>query len=683
MTHSCRNIFAIALGLILAAGWAAAKDEVTVVPRIEPSAQFVNYKANRPPLAASRLVELPFGAVRPAGWIRKQLKLQAEGFHGHLTEISEFLKKEKNAWLDRNGRGERGWEEVPYWLKGYIGCAYLLNDKRMLDESKIWIEGALQSQQADGWFGPGKGRTGVATDLKGREDLWPNMVMLFALQTYYDCTGDARVLDCMTRYFKYLADVRENKFLVGFWPSMRGGDQLYSILWLYNRTGESWLLDLARKTHRRTARWDKDVINWHNVNMAQAFREPATYGQLSRDAADYAATERDWTKIRKLYGQVPGGMYGGDENCRPGYNGPRQAIETCAMVEEMLSDEILAAISGETVWADRCENVAFNSLPAAFTCDMKALRYLTSPNLPLSDRANKAPGVQNGGEMFSMNPHNYRCCQHNCGQGWPYYTAHLWYAAPGDGLAAMTYGPCEVEAKVGSGTTVRIVEKTHYPFDEKIELAVTPSQAVRFPLYLRIPGWCQGARIAINGDDAAASLTAGQVARIERQWNAGDKIVLTLPMAVRVKIWNENRGFASIDRGPLTYSVVIKEQYKRYGGTDKWPALDILPESPWNYGLLLNKDNPSAGIEATLGKWPADDQPFTQDTAPITLTVRAKRIPNWRLDSRGLVQELIDSPVKSAAPEETITLVPMGAARLRITAFPLIGDGPDARDWPK
>ena len=108
---------------------------------------------------------------------------------------------------------------MPYWLKGYIGCAYLLNDKRMIDESKAWIEGALRGQQSDGWFGPGKGRTGVATNLKGREDLWPNMIMLFALQTYYDCTGDKRVIDCMTRYFKYLAEVPEDRFLVGLLAS--------------------------------------------------------------------------------------------------------------------------------------------------------------------------------------------------------------------------------------------------------------------------------------------------------------------------------------------------------------------------------------------------------------------------------------------------------------------------------
>ena len=144
-------------------------------------------------------------------------------------------------------------------------------------------------------------------------------------------------------------------------------------------------------------------------------------------------------------------------------------------------------------------------------------------------------------------------------------------------------------------------------------------------------------------------------------------------MKVHVKIWSKNRGFASVNRGPLTYSVAIREEYKRSGGTDAWPAWDIYPGSPWNYGLVLGQGDPAAGIPVAPRKWPADDQPFRAESVPVKLTARAKRIPSWGLDRRGLVQELIESPVRSDEPEETITLIPMGAARLRISAFPVIG----------
>ncbi len=652
-----------------------------------PAGPIVHYPANRSPLAASALVRLPMGAVEPAGWLKQQLVLQGAGFHGHLTEISPFLKKENNSWLSPAGVGERGWEEVPYWLKGYLGCAILTHDARMLAESKIWIEGAIGSQQPDGWFGPGKGRTGVATDLKGRDDLWPNMVMLFCLQMWFEHTGDARVPALMTKYFHYLDALPEDKLLLGYWPSMRGGDQLYSILWLYNRTGEKGLLELARKTHNRTARWDtvtdipgKQLPNWHNVNIAQAFREPTTYAMLSQTPAMRDGSNLAWEKIRELYGQVPGGMFGADENARPGCNGPRQAVEACGIAEEMLSDGILTSVTGDPRWAERCENVAFNTFPAAFTADWKALRYLTAPNQPQSDHGNKNPTVQNAGSMFEMNPNIYRCCQHNAAHGWPYFTQHLWFASPGNGLAAYLYGPCEVTAKVADGVEVRITEKTRYPFEEQISLTIHLPKTTRFPLDLRVPSWCAKAAISINGKNSPMpALASGKIVRLDRAWKDGDQVLFDLPMAVRTQRWVNNRNTLSVSRGPLTYSLQIKEDYRRSGGTDAWPAWDIYPASAWNYGITGTS---TAAFTVVKAAWPADDQPFRNEASPIQLTTKARIIPQWTLDRLGAVNEVVPQPVKSTAPEESVTLIPMGAARLRIAAFPVIDNGADTPEWP-
>jgi hypothetical protein len=627
------------------------------------------------------LIKLPIGSVRPQGWLRRVLQLQADGFHGHLTKISDFLKKEDNAWLSPAGRGARGWEEPPYWLKGFQDCGYLLGDARMMKEARIWIEGALNSQQPDGWFGPGEGRQGAATDLTGRADLWPNMIMLFCLQSFHEQTADPRVPALMTKYLKYLDAVPEEKFLVGYWPTMRAGDLLYSVYWLYNRTGEAWLLELGHKVHGHAARWDNDVIDWHNVNLAQGFREPAIYHLQTHDPKHLQATERDWAKIRELYGQVPGGMYGGDENCRPGFSGPRQAIETCGIVEEMLSDEILLGITGALRWADQCERVAFNSLPASMTADLKALRYLTAPNQPQSDHVSKAPGVQNGGPMFCLNPHDHRCCQHNAGHGWPYFVQHLWFATPGNGLAAVLYAPGEVKARVGSGTEVRVLATTRYPFEETVALTLAAPKAETFPLHLRIPEWCETPVIKLNGERLQVQARPGSFVRVERNWSDGDRVDLQFPMAIRVKVWDQNRRAVSISRGPLTYSLKITERYARHGGTDAWPAWDIFPESPWNYGLVLNEAEPAAGIRVVTTAWPSDDQPFEANAAPLQLKVKARRIPEWQLDATGLVSEVQESPVRSREPEEEVTLIPMGAARLRISAFPTIGEGAAAHDW--
>jgi hypothetical protein len=675
-----RPLTAFSLLAVFSAGRGAETEASAVAhPPLEGPEPF--YAASRPPLRATPLIRLPPRALEPRGWLRKQLELQARGFHGRLGEISRFLAKEGNAWLDPEGRGAHGWEEPVYWLKGFGNLAHLLGDEAMIAEAKLWIDGIIRSQKADGWFGPDEGRTGLATDLKGRDDLWPNMIALFCLQDWHEWTGDERVPELMKRYFRYLEALPEERFLTGYWPKMRGGDLLSSVYWLHERTGEGWLLELARKVHRHTADWTSDVINWHNVNMAQGFGEPATYWLQSEEPRHLAAAYRNYEKMRELYGQVPGGLFGGDENCRPGFTDPRQAVETCGMVEMMLSCERLLWITGDIRWADRCEDVAFNSLPAALTADLKALRYLTAPNLPLSDKASKSPGLQNGGPMLHMNPHIHRCCQHNWGHGWPYYARHLWFATRDRGLAAALYSGSRVTAKVADGVEASIEEETRYPFGEEIELKISLPRPARFPLYLRVPGWCASPAASVSSRKLEVAAAPLQYIRIERLWTHGDTVRLSLPMKIGLRRWEKNHDSVSVDRGPLTFSLEIGERYVREGGTEEWPAWEIHPATPWNYGLVLDADEPARSFRVIERPWPESQMPFTHEGTPIALIAKARRIPEWRLDALGLAGLLQPSPVLTEEPAEEVRLVPMGAARLRISSFPVCGTEPRARRW--
>jgi len=651
--------------------------QTAIADRPDNTGQSLNYTNSRAPLKQVHLIKLPVGSIRPAGWIGRYLELQRDGLTGHLGEISAWLDKSNNAWLSEGTHN--GWEEAPYWLKGYSDLAYILGDKKMLAETKAWIEPILGSQRADGSFGP--------INMRGdKPELWAQMIVLSTLQTYYEYSGDERVIKLMTDYFKWQLTIPDDKFLEDYWENSRGGDNLYSVLWLYNRTGDKFLLDLAHKLHRNTADWCQptSLPNWHNVNIAECFREPATYYMLTGDKAMLHASYNVQHLIRRTFGQMPGGMFGGDENSRMGYIDPRQGVETCGMVEQMASDEIMLRFTGDPYWAENCEDVAFNTYPAATMPDFKALRYLTAPNMVQSDSENHHPGIDNSGPFLSMNPFSSRCCQHNHAQGWPYYSENLVYATPDNGAAVVMYGACTADMKVADNKPITIKEETNYPFDDTITLTIVRGKA-EFPLYLRIPTWTHGAEVSINGERQALEPVSGKYYRISRTWKKGDKVTLRLPMTLTMRRWQVNKNSASVDYGPLTLSLKIKERYVKRDSKEtaigdskwqkdadatQWPTTEIYADSPWNYALYIDPAQALADIEVVKKPWPADNYPFTIDSVPLEFKAKGRLIPTWTLDKHKLCGVLPDECAPKAATLDDITLIPMGAARLRISAFP-------------
>ncbi|WP_286774705.1 MULTISPECIES: beta-L-arabinofuranosidase domain-containing protein [Sphingobacterium] len=673
------------LSLLLGFGLATSAQSriatsVNQLPLTGKNTQYVN---NRAPLRQNALLKLPVGSIVPEGWLGKYLALQKDGLTGHLGEISAWLSKKNNAWLSTDGKGDYGWEEVPYWLKGYANLGYILKDPTILAESKIWLEAALKSQRPDGYFGPLILRN-------NKPDLWGNMLMLWCLQSYYEYSGDQRVLTLMTNYFKWQANLPDSFFLKDYWENSRGGDNLLSVYWLYNRTqGNEWLMDLADKIHRNTANWRQkdDLPNWHNVNVAQCFREPATYYLKSQSSEDLNATYANFHFVRQVFGQVPGGMFGADENARPGYTDPRQGVETCGMVEQMASNEILLGITGDPFWADHAEEVAFNTYPAAVTADFKALRYITSPNMTISDSHNHAPGIDNNGPFLMMNPFSSRCCQHNHSQGWPYYAEHLYMATNDNGVAAVLYAASKAEINVGNKQAIQIRQESNYPFEESLRFEIgTHGKTVDFPFYLRIPAWEKQAKVTVNGKSQAVEAGAKYI-RIQRQWKDGDKVELSLPMTIDLKTWTANKNSVSIQRGPLTYALKIKENYvkkdskasaigdskwQETADPSKWPSYEILPASDWNYGLVQNQLQAVNHLKVVKRPWPKDAFPFDAEAVPISILVKAKRIDGWKIDENGLTGVLPLSPVESKSEVQEVELIPMGAARLRIAAFPTV-----------
>jgi hypothetical protein len=111
-------------------------------------------------------------------------------------------------------------------------------------------------------------------------------------------------------------------------------------------------------------------------------------------------------------------------------------------------------------------------------------------------------------------------------------------------------------------------------------------------------------------------------------------------------------------------SPTINYQWQRYGTNEKWPAFEVFPTTPWNYALVKS--------ELRLEQGSVPKQPFTPDAAPVRILAKGRKVPTWTLESNGLIQEVPASPVATSEPVEDIALIPMGCARLRLSAFPTV-----------
>ena len=606
---------------------------------------------NRAPLQGNAFDPLPLTSVMPKGWLLDQLRLQAQGLSGHLDEFWPDLGP-NSAWL--GGSGE-GWERGPYFLDGLVPLAYLTKDVALIAKVRKWMDWTLDHQRADGWLGPVK-----------NTDWWPNYVMLKALTQFQEATGDARVVPAMERYFKYQAAHLDERPLKE-WAIFRWHDEVLSVLWLYNRNGDPALLELARKLHQQGHDWEAQYANFqtrekvtrqqanlatHGVNTAMALKAAAVWWLVTGEKGDRASLYQMLEALDKYHGQ-PTGIFSADEHLAG--RDPSQGTELCAVVEAMFSLEQDLAILGDASFGDRLERIAYNALPATLTKDLWAHQYDQQANQVMCSISNHR-WASNGPEsnIFGLEP-NFGCCTANMHQGWPKLAASLWMAAPGGGLAAVAYGPSEVTA---NGVTIE--ERTGYPFRDSVRLLVMTAKPATFPLLLRVPAWATNTTVTVNGAPQSG-VKPGEFFRIERSWKSGDRVELVFPMTVRTSSWYNNS--VAIERGPLVYSLKIGESWHKVKQTGPASDWEVYPTTPWNYALLP--------ATAQAIEKPIATQPFDATAAPVEISVKARRLPQWTLvdDSPG---PLPMSPVTTKRPEETVTLVPYGAAKLRITAFPVL-----------
>ena len=321
------------------------------------------------------------------------------------------------------------------------------------------------------------------------------------------------------------------------------------------------------------------------------------------------------------------------------------------------------SILGDAALGDRLERISYNALPATFSSDMWAHQYDQQANQVLCSLANHR-WATNGPEsnIFGLEP-NFGCCTANMHQGWPKLASHLWMATEDGGLAAIAYGPSNVSTSL-RGAPVTIEELTEYPFRDSVTLAIKLARPASFPLVLRIPAWADGATVMVNGE-AQGGVTACSFYRLDRKWSNGDRVGVRFPMQVRTSTWYNNS--VAVERGPLVYSLKIGESWHKIKQTGPAADWEVYPVTPWNYALVLDPKQPADWF--TVKENAVSKQPFDPNSPAVEITAKARRLAAWQLvdDSAG---PLPASPVKSGLSEETITLIPYGSGKLRITAFP-------------
>jgi hypothetical protein len=634
-------------------------------PGVPKRSLFSNTFGHKSPLPNVAFLPLPFGSIRPRGYLAEQMRLDAQGLAGHLGEMFSDVG-DQSGW--RGGGGE-SWERGPYYARGLVALACATGDPLLKAKAKPWVEWAINSQRQDGSFGP-----------LSNGDWWPRMIVMQSLVWWGEATGDSRVLPFLSKALAYQGRMIRDLPLRE-WARFRGGDNLEPIVWTYDRTGDGALLDLAKTLIAQTYDWGSlfhegrplvggSFVEYrHGVNLAQGLKFPALaslfLGKSLHDPLDGLRF------LDATYGQSCG-VFTGDETVDDPTG--RAGTELCVTVEYLHSLETLLELSGEASVGDRIEKAAFNALPASYKPDYRGYQYYFQPNEVACLNGPHGFPTEHGTNLTFGGVSGYPCCAVNGHYAWPLLSQRLFYGSPEGGLTAALYAPCEVRTQAG-GKPVTFREDTQYPFRDRITLTFSASTATSFPLRLRIPAWCSNAHITVNGQDESHP-TAGTFFKIDRTWKTGDRVVLEFPMKILVSE-RENHS-VSVERGPLVYSLAVREKWRPIahhpelsGPVAKlFPSYEVLPESAWNLALVLDQSDLSHSLEVIERKVQST-QPFSPQGAPIELLGQARKIPSWTLNEWGLAG-VPPYPAQVEGPSLPVTLLPFGSTRLRVTYLPTI-----------
>ena len=492
---------------------------------------------------------------------------------------------------------------------------------------------------------------------------WPWAVFFRAVKAYYEATGDPRIPEALEKnYLSYTVDeLAMNRFVVN----------VEGMLWTYSITGNRELLDRAVRAWNegasdmtQTTALDETVFTMHGVTMNELLKIPLllyayTGEQRYLDAALKAEAKMEGPNM------LIDGINSSSESLAG--NDPLASHETCDVSDYTWTMGYYLMTTGDGGWADRIEKGIFNGGLGSITKDFRSMQYFSCPNQVIATGNSNHNGFKHGLTWMAYRPiHETECCIGNLHRYMPNYVARMWLRDRKGQPVAALYGPSSVEYDLGDGVTVRIEEKTGYPFEEQVRFEFSffengrPSnKAYNMDFTYRIPGWCKA--------EAPGFKT------VSKQWRSGDSFTVNLPMEIEI-VDNPVAG-TSVQRGPIVYTYAVpakvEEDPKVYdnlagkvSANPDFKSWSMTPAGPWNYAIVRNR---LEGLKAEATG--AQGFPFDPENVPMKIRVPVMSVKGWTLQEDRYTPALPEK-VETEGQVQYIDLVPYGSTTLRLTIFP-------------
>lgn len=280
----------------------------------------------------------------------------------------------------------------------------------------------------------------------------------------------------------------------------------------------------------------------------------AKFYELSPDPECLVALENAWEGISAFHLNPEGGPWGGIGRFKECFNSkdffsPYGYVETCSIMSWILFNKQMLRLTGNARYAQEVEKAAYNALLGA--------KYSNGVDWSYHSFSNGCRHIA----------HFNDCCPSSGVFALEELPTFI-YSIKENGIACNLYTENEATIELPSAKSVRIVQKTDYPFSGNIRLTLFSKKSAGFPLFVRIPDWAKAAVIKINGSPVGENvIKTGAYCKVDRMWKSGDIVEIHFPYELKIINKSENadapqggKSIYSVDwfaitQGPLVYAV--------------------------------------------------------------------------------------------------------------------------------